>query len=151
MFTTLGYEQMVAQKRFYHLGLDFWGPIVTAIYSPFDATIVESQYESGDGNYGGMVVVQFNIDTSTYYAVFGHIDIHSLPAIGTKVKKGMEIGRFGNIECNGGYFYHTHIQVLTQKGYDKGFTYQGYVNQEICNIFLNTASILLFYCLFNSF
>ena len=130
MFTALGFKQMVDQKRFYHLGLDFWGPIGTAIYSPFDATIIQSQYESGNGNYGGMTVIQFNIDAKIYYAVFGHLDIDSLADVGIKVEKGMEIGRFGNIECNGGYFYHTHIQVLTQKGYDDGFAYQGYATKE---------------------
>ncbi|MEZ5022449.1 MAG: hypothetical protein R2728_04165 [Chitinophagales bacterium] len=30
------------------------------------------------------------------------------------------MGRVGGMESNGGYFIHTHLQVLTERGYQEG-------------------------------
>jgi len=129
MFTALGYEQMVLQKRFYHLGLDFWGAVGTSIHAPFDGTIMQSQYESGTGNYGGMIVLKITSSTTPYYIVFGHLDIDTLSIVNTTINKGDLIGHFGDMTCNGGYFHHSHIQVLTQKGYEQGYAHQGYATR----------------------
>ena len=42
--------QMVAEQRFIHLGLDVLVGLGTPLHAPLDATVAESDYESGEGN-----------------------------------------------------------------------------------------------------
>ena len=50
--------QMVADRRFIHLGLDVIVDLGTPLCAPLDATVTESGYESGEGNYGGYVLLK---------------------------------------------------------------------------------------------
>jgi len=54
---------MVADKRFIHLGLD----VIVGLGTPLNATVAESGYESGEGNYGGYVLLKHE---SPYYETF---------------------------------------------------------------------------------
>ncbi|MDM8536996.1 peptidoglycan DD-metalloendopeptidase family protein [Desulfobacterales bacterium HSG17] len=119
--------QMVEEQRFFHLGLDIIVPLDTPLHAPLDATIKESGYEQGEGNYGGHVLLMHDSPNfETFYSFYGHLNKENLPGIGTKFKAGDEFARIGDFHENGNWFYHTHLQVITQKGLDAGYISKGY-------------------------
>lgn len=124
--------QMVRQKRYYHLGLDVIVPADTALCAPLPGTVYESGYEEGKGNYGGYVVLHHQgLPCEPFYSVYGHLKKSTLPKQGETIKQGEEFAHTGEYEENGGWFYHTHIQILTQAGMDAGMQSKGYCSEEL--------------------
>lgn len=130
MFRALDCDQMVGEGRFYHLGVDFWLPAGSNIYAPLGGTIVESGYESGFGNYGGFVCVKHSQFNKPIYTFYGHLDPVTVLEVGQVITSGDVIGKLGNMQNNGGYFYHLHLQVLTESGYEAGFAHKGYATKK---------------------
>lgn len=123
--------QMVEEQRFFHLGLDIIVPLDTPLHAPLEATVKHSAYEQGEGNYGGNVLLMHqNPDFETFYSFYGHLNRNKLPEPGTKLKAGQEFARIGDFHENGNWFYHTHLQVITQKGLDLGFIDKGYCSAK---------------------
>jgi hypothetical protein len=119
--------QMVEEQRFYHLGLDIIVPLTTPLHAPLDASVKESGYEAGEGNYGGNVLLMHESPYfDTFYSLYGHLNKESLPAVGTHFKAGDPFAFIGDFHENGNWFYHTHLQVITQKGFDQGYLSKGY-------------------------
>lgn len=123
--------QMATQKRFYHLGLDIIVPVGTALHAPLGAVVVESGYESGEGNYGGFVLLQHTgASFETFYSLYGHLDRNRLPPVGQALAAGEDFARIGDFPDNGNWFHHTHFQIITQKGIDQGYLSKGYCTAD---------------------
>ena len=123
--------QMVAEKRFIHLGLDVIVELGTSLHVPLDATVAESGYESGEGNYGGFVILEHESPSfDTFYSFYGHLGKDRLPAAGKKFPAGAAFAEIGDFHENGNWFHHTHIQVITQKGLEMGYASKGYCSEE---------------------
>ena len=119
--------QMVEEQRFYHLGLDIIVPLGTPLHAPLDAKVVESGYEAGEGNYGGHVLLMHQSPLfETFYSFYGHLNRGKLPVIGTELRAADVFAYIGDFHENGNWFYHTHFQVITQKGIDQGYLSKGY-------------------------
>ena len=122
--------QMVADQRFIHLGLDVIVGLGTPLHAPLDATVAESGYEEGEGNYGGWVLLKYaNPHFETFYSLFGHLCKSRLPVPGQDVEAGAAFAEIGDFSENGNWFHHTHIQTITQKGLDRGYLSKGYCSQ----------------------
>jgi hypothetical protein len=123
--------QMVAEKRFIHLGLDVIVELGTSLHAPLDATVAESGYESGEGNYGGYVLLKHeNRGLVSFYSFYGHLCKDRLPAAGKTFSAGAAFAEIGDFHENGNWFHHTHIQVITQKGLEMGYVFKGYCAKE---------------------
>lgn len=123
--------QMVAERRFIHLGLDVIVPLGTRLHAPLDASVAESGYESGEGNYGGFVLLQHaSPDFDTFYSFYGHLRKDRLPAAGQFLAAGAAFAEIGDFHENGNWFHHTHIQVITDKGLARGYLSKGYCARE---------------------
>ena len=119
--------QMVVDKRFIHLGLDVIVSLGTPLHAPLNATVSASGYESGEGNYGGYVLLQHAGDHfEMFYSFYGHLCKTRLPSVGKTFAAGEPFAEIGDFHENGNWFYHTHIQVITQKGLDRGYLSMGY-------------------------
>jgi murein DD-endopeptidase MepM/ murein hydrolase activator NlpD len=122
--------QMVADRRFIHLGLDVIVGLGTPLHAPLDASVAESGYEDGEGNYGGYVLLKHTSRYfKTFYSFYGHLRKDRLPAVGSKVAAGTVFAEIGDFHENGNWFYHTHIQVITEKGLERGYVSKGYCAQ----------------------
>ncbi|MDA3903185.1 MAG: peptidoglycan DD-metalloendopeptidase family protein [Desulfuromusa sp.] len=119
--------QMVKEQRFYHLGLDIIVPLGTPLHAPLAATVKESGYEAGEGNYGGYVLLQHESpEFETFYSLYGHLGRESLPAPGATYRAGKAFARIGDFHENGNWFYHTHLQIITAQGLEQGYLSKGY-------------------------
>ncbi|MCK5311954.1 MAG: peptidoglycan DD-metalloendopeptidase family protein [Desulfobacteraceae bacterium] len=123
--------QMVEEKRFYHLGLDIIVPLHTPLYSPLDSVVKETGYEEGEGNYGSYVLLMHESEYfETFYSFYGHLCKDRLPFSGQNFKAGEQFALIGDFHENGNWFYHTHLQVITQKGLEKGYVSKGYCSSQ---------------------
>ncbi len=122
--------QMVQEQRFYHLGLDVILPLGTPLHAPLDATVAEAYYEEGKGNYGGLVLLRHSVAGETFYSLYGHLNPQKLPQVGTHLTVGDVFGFVGDFAENGDWFYHTHVQILTERAYREGWISKGYCSQQ---------------------
>ncbi len=121
------YPQMREEERYFHLGLDIIVDLDTPLHAPLDAVVQESYYEAGEGNYGSNVLLRHDSPYfDTFYSIYGHLNKERLPEAGAEFKAGEAFARIGDFHENGNWFYHTHLQVITQKGYDEGWVSKGY-------------------------
>ncbi len=123
--------QMAEEQRFFHLGLDIIVPLDTPLNTPLAAIVKESGYEQGDGNYGGYVLLAHeNRYFETFYSFYGHLNKEKLPPAGAILKPGQPFAYIGDFHENGNWFFHTHMQILTQKAFDMGYISKGYCSAE---------------------
>ena len=123
--------QMVAEKRFVHLGLDVIVSLGTPLHAPLDATVAESNYESGEGNYGGYVLLKHEHPSyEPFYSFYGHLCKDRLPKAGQTFPAGAAFAQVGDFHENGNWFHHTHIQVITRKGLEMGYISKGYCSEK---------------------
>lgn len=123
--------QMVVEKRFIHLGLDIIVPLGTPLHSPLSSSVAESGYESGEGNYGSFVLLKHDSPAfQTFYSFYGHLRRSSLPEIGKTFAAGEPFAEIGDFHENGNWFYHTHLQIITEKGLGLGYISKGYCNEK---------------------
>ncbi len=124
-------SQMVAEQRFFHLGLDIIVPLGTKLYAPLDGTVAESGYESGEGNYGGFVLLKHDSPNfKTFYSFYGHLQKSSLPATGNTYTAGEPFAEIGDFQENGNWFHHTHLQIITENGLKLGYISKGYCSEK---------------------
>lgn len=123
--------QMVTEQRFYHLGLDVIVPKGARLHAPLPAQVFDTGYEEGHGNYGGYTMLKHEGDQfETFYSFYGHLNPESLLEPGQKLSSGEVFAETGDFHENGNWFYHTHIQVITQKGYEHGYASKGYCTEK---------------------
>lgn len=121
--------QMVAEQRFIHLGLDIIVPLHTPLHAPLKAIVAEKGYESGEGNYGGFVLLRHDSPYfDTFYSFYGHLRRSSLPELGSMINAGEPFAEIGDFHENGNWFYHTHLQAITETGLKLGYLSKGYCN-----------------------
>ena len=119
--------QMVSENRFFHLGLDIIAPCNTPLCAPLAATVADSGYESGEGNYGGYVLLEHaGAGVDTFYSFYGHLSRKNLPQPGRRLSPGECFTRLGDFPENGNWFHHTHLQVITAEGLKMGYQFKGY-------------------------
>ena len=102
-----------------HLGVDFNVPAGTPVSVPVPCQAV-FMFKDPDqkGGWGGMAVFK----TNNEYLIYGHLAHNSLPTIRNEYSPGDIVGIVGNIEENGGWYEHFHVQRVTKKIAD--FHYQ---------------------------
>jgi hypothetical protein len=116
---------------FTHLGLDMIVSVGTALRAPLEATLVESVYDAGEGNYGGYVLLKHESPLfETFYAFCGHRRGERLPKSGEGLRAGAAFAEIGDSHENGNWFHHTHIRVTTGKGPEMGYLNKGYCSRE---------------------
>jgi len=124
--------EMLEEDRTIHLGLDISLPAGSQVIAPLDGLVIESEYEEGQGQYGGMVVLQHALkDGRKVFAVYGHLDRDHLPQVGEKIAQGETISFLGNFESNGDWFTHLHLQVVTEEGRRQGYLHRGYIRSSL--------------------
>lgn len=124
------FPQMQNERRFIHLGADILAPLHTALHAPVEGIVYESAYEEGEGNYGGYVVLEHVLGDKTFFSMYGHLDTSMLPKKTQHISRGEIFARMGDMDCNGHWFIHTHVQLLTPRAVQEGWIHRGYCTAE---------------------
>lgn len=130
--------QMVTEGRYYHLGVDIAVPLDTALHAPLEALVTASGYEEGEGNYGGYILLKHpgGANFDSFYSFYGHLNPYSTAPVSTRLKAGEPFARVGDFHENGNWYYHTHMQIITESGLKAGYLHKGYcAEKEIGGIF----------------
>lgn len=120
----------VQPERFkgYHVGVDVEYKDVTAdvpVYALADGKIVYSGWLSG---YGGVFMIEFNLNDSPHTTLYGHIRPSSLPLKNKAVTKGEKLAVLGTgyTHETDGERRHLHFAILSNRRIDL----LGYVQQK---------------------
>jgi murein DD-endopeptidase MepM/ murein hydrolase activator NlpD len=108
--------------RSLHLGVDIWGPQGTAVYAPLGGMIHSFAYNNNFGDYGATIILQHNLDITSFYTLYGHLSLADLTDVrkGKFVTRGEIFGHFGPPEENGDWPPHLHFQIIQDIGLWEG-------------------------------
>jgi murein DD-endopeptidase MepM/ murein hydrolase activator NlpD len=103
-----------SEKRNIHLGIDFWLPEKTPIYSLFDGEIVCAVHQKEYKGYGGFIILKHQFKEIGFYTLYGHLSEKSVLkfVVGDKINKNEQIGILGNYAENGEWVPHLHFQIM---------------------------------------
>ncbi len=121
------YPQMAEEQRFYHVGLDIVVPAGWPLHAPLDGTVHALGRDAGLGNYGGYLVLRHELGGTVFYTLYGHLALPLELAQGDAIAAGQIIAQIGAGLDSGGWFTHTHLQVITARALSEGRMLQGYV------------------------
>lgn len=125
------YPTIIEEGRYYHLGLDIAVPYDTPLFAPLKAEVVKVGKETDLGNYGGYVMLKHQKNGVIFYSFYGHLKTPHLVSVDEKIKARQEFARIGKESDSGGWFCHTHLQILTQQAVDDGYTDWGYISPQL--------------------
>ncbi|MEI8230659.1 MAG: peptidoglycan DD-metalloendopeptidase family protein [Candidatus Peregrinibacteria bacterium] len=124
------YPQIIDEGRVIHAGLDITALPGTALFAPLNSEVIEAGKEEGLGNYGGYVLLRHCLGSEQFYSFYGHLCSRHRVTQGQKLLAGASFAVIGEAEDSGGWFTHTHLQMLTEKAMEQGRMLQGYITQE---------------------
>ena len=126
-----GSINIINEKRIYHLGLDIIVPYNSVVFCPLDGNIYKLGKETQKGNYGGYLVIKHEIKDQTFYSLYGHLKTPLKVQLGQELVAGQELGKIGKESDSGGWFCHLHLQLITQKAMNEGYSEWGYISEEL--------------------
>ena len=126
-----GSINIINEKRIYHLGLDIIVPYNSVVFCPLEGKIHKLGKETQKGNYGGYLVLEHKINNQTFYSLYGHLKTPHKVQLGEKILAGQELARIGKESDSGGWFCHLHLQIITQKAFNKGYSEWGYISEKL--------------------
>lgn len=114
---TIYRQALFAGGRSIHMGIDLGGPVGTAVHAFAGGVVLHSGINRADGDYGGTVVTEHQVDGERLWALHGHLSHASvrLSHPGRRVEQGMVIGWLGDRTENGGWPPHVHFQLSVER------------------------------------
>jgi murein DD-endopeptidase MepM/ murein hydrolase activator NlpD len=126
-----GSINIINEKRIYHLGLDIIVPYNSVVFCPLDGYVYNLGKETQKGNYGGYLILKHKINNEIFYSLYGHIKTPHKVQLGQKILAGQELARIGKETDSGGWFCHLHLQIITQKAMNEGYSEWGYISEKL--------------------
>lgn len=117
LYTATSYDKIGnygRQSRAVHLGVDFWLAAGTPVHALYGGEVVVAANDTGDKNYGGLVILKHEEDGCLFYSLYGHNELDSVlqHKVGDYIEKGAEICRLGDRNENGNWAPHLHFQLM---------------------------------------
>jgi murein DD-endopeptidase MepM/ murein hydrolase activator NlpD len=108
------FNKSEAAGREFHLGVDFWAPSGTSVHTPWAGRVHSWANRIIPGDYGPVVILQYEILGEHLYGLYGHLSLQSLSGLseGMEFQAGEKIGSLGTARENGGYAPHLHFQLI---------------------------------------
>ena len=126
-----GSINIINEKRIYHLGLDIIVPYNSVVFCPLDGYVHKLGKETQKGNYGGYLILKHKIKNQIFYSLYGHLKTPHKVQLGQKILAGQELAIIGKESDSGGWFCHLHLQIITQKAINKGYSEWGYISEKL--------------------
>ncbi|MBN2891260.1 MAG: peptidoglycan DD-metalloendopeptidase family protein [Bacteroidales bacterium] len=108
--------------RSIHLGVDIWCPANSPIFAFTDSKIHSFQINDNFGDYGPTIILEHQLENTTFYTLYGHLSLSSLNNLyeGKIIPKGEKFAEIGNKTENGKWPSHLHFQIITDLMGKKG-------------------------------
>jgi murein DD-endopeptidase MepM/ murein hydrolase activator NlpD len=108
------FKDINIEERNIHIGLDLWIKAGTDVLAALDGTIHSFKNNLALGDYGPALILEHQIEGTTFYTLYGHLSLESLDgkSEGQIVTKGAVLGQLGAPPVNGDYAPHLHFQVI---------------------------------------
>lgn len=102
------------EPRRLHLGTDIWGAAETPIYNFYEAIVHSFKFNDNFGDYGATIILQYQLEELTLYALYGHLSLASLTGLheGQLISAGKQFATFGIAAENGNWPPHLHFQLM---------------------------------------
>lgn len=128
------------EPRRLHLGIDIWGPAETPIFNFYDAKVHSFEFNDHFGDYGATIILQYQLEDLTLYALYGHLSLASLKGLkeGQLIPAGQQFASFGIAAENGHWPPHLHFQLMFDLEGKKG-DYPGVCQFTKRAIYLNNC------------
>lgn len=128
------------EPRRLHLGIDIWGKANTAVYNFYDAEVHSFRNNDNFGDYGATIILKYELDDLTLYALYGHLSFASLIGLeeGMKINAGQQFAFFGVPAENGHWPPHLHFQLVFSMQGLKG-DYPGVCQFSKRDLYLNNC------------
>ena len=126
-----GSINIINEKRIYHLGLDIIVPFNSVLFCPLDVYVYRLDKKKEKGNYGGYLIIKHQTKNQTFYSLYGHLKTPHKIQLGQKILAGQELARTGKETDSGGWFCHLHLQIITQKAMNEGYSEWGYISEKL--------------------
>ena len=126
-----GSINIINEKRIYHLGLDIIVPYNSVVFCPLDGYVHKLGKETQKGNYGGYLILKHKIKNQIFYSLYGHLKTPHKVQLGQKILAGQELAIIGKESDSGEWFCHLHLQIITQKAINKGYSEWGYISEKL--------------------
>jgi hypothetical protein len=105
------------EQRSVHMGLDLFVPAGTALFTPLEGKVFSVHDNAGALDYGPTVILEHKVPGSdvAFYTLYGHLARKSLSMlrVADEIAAGQQIGLIGDIDVNGGWAPHLHLQIMT--------------------------------------
>jgi 4-aminobutyrate aminotransferase-like enzyme/Ser/Thr protein kinase RdoA (MazF antagonist) len=102
-------------RRTVHMGVDVFAPALTSVVAPLDGTIVFADWQAGDLEYGGLVILEHQIPDSDvrFQTLYGHLTRPSVADLvaGQSIRVGSKFAELADVDENGGWPPHLHLQI----------------------------------------
>ena len=118
---------MVDEGRFYHVGLDIIVGEHEPLHAPLGGEVARVGMDEGMGNFGGYVILRHELGGVVFYSFYGHVQTPQVVKQGDSIVPGQVFARIGAGRDSGGWFTHTHLQIITQAAMEQKRYLQGYV------------------------
>jgi 4-aminobutyrate aminotransferase-like enzyme/Ser/Thr protein kinase RdoA (MazF antagonist) len=128
--------------RTVHIGIDVGAAVGTAVHAPLDGIVHSMRDNDAPGDYGPTIVLEHPAtdERPIFWTLYGHLDRESLTAVvpGEQVKAGAIVGRLGNVDVNGGWWPHVHVQVICEL-FGRSGDFQGVASPDDRNVMLSVC------------
>jgi len=114
IYTRSAHFDTEEEPRRLHLGTDIWGPAGTFVYNFQEAEVHSFQNNDHFGDYGATIILKYNLEGNTLYALYGHLSLDSLDGLyqGKVIDQGAAFAKFGVPAENGNWPAHLHFQLI---------------------------------------
>jgi murein DD-endopeptidase MepM/ murein hydrolase activator NlpD len=122
IYTRSAHFDMDEEPRRLHLGVDIWGKAGTAVYSFYDAVVHSFQNNNQFGDYGGTIILKYDLDGIVLHVLYGHLSVASLDGLyeGKPISGGQHFAFLGVQKENGHWPPHLHMQLILDMEGKKG-------------------------------
>lgn len=117
-YTTANFvDTSSGEPRSVHMGIDIFVPAETGLHAPIAGRVYSVHDNAGALDYGPTIILEHSVPNSgdKFYTLYGHLARKSLSMVreGDEITAGQQIGIIGDMDVNGGWAPHLHIQVMT--------------------------------------
>jgi peptidoglycan LD-endopeptidase LytH len=115
VYSAAQFRPLGGEPRTLHLGVDVFQPAGAPVFAPLDGFVHSFADNDLPLDYGPTVLLQHTPDgCPPFFTLYGHLSRASLDGLeeGQRIERGQRVGTLGDVDENGGWAPHLHVQLI---------------------------------------